>query len=367
MEGRAICILGVADKRKPTEEELDKMAVVNKDGAGIAWRENGLVKWEKGLSLDEIKVLVKQVPIPFTFHFRLASCGPREKEVTHPFPIERDVRTDLTGSTKGYVLFHNGHWPAWKDRGLDGALKNKVRIPDGKWTDTRVMAWLTHLHGTGVLEFIDEKVILFGPTKIEIFHPEGWFRIENLLVSNRAWEHQYIPKGTIDVDDYSDAWDYQSHHGSYWMNRGMQICRSGSCRNDVVKDSYYCNDHQPPCRQYQCSIPRAGGTEYCANHQSLCKMLNCKDVRVVGELYCLKHLSGSSGGTPTIVPFHNSPRLVQEGADQQDEAPRVQSEVGSVGGIVPGTTPLEADTEPLAIREEEWQWAREINVKTHLM
>src|SRR5713101_4218514 len=98
-----MCVLVVADKRRPTDEEMEKMFFTNPDGAGIAWREKtspklefpDVVKWEKGLTLDEIRELSKEAPLPHVLHFRIASCGGKTKEMTHPFPIEREMRSDL--------------------------------------------------------------------------------------------------------------------------------------------------------------------------------------------------------------------------------------------------------------------------------
>ncbi len=292
------CVLVVADKRKPTEIELTKMAGQNPDGAGIAWREGDTIRWRKGLTLEEIKPLNEQAPMPYVLHFRIGTCGGKIPEMTHPFPVEREVGLSLDGSTKGSVLFHNGHWSPYKERGLDHAIKNKVRVPAGKWSDTRVMAWLTHLHGPGILEFIDEKVILFSPTKIEIFHPDGWFRIQDLLVSNRIWEHFFVR------DDNDEAWDYmyQPH------NSHRQVCRLGNCTKDTLGASWYCEEHQPPCREKTCSQPRIGGTEYCREHQLSCIAVLCQKAREPGEMYCRSHVPVRSDNKKTEPLRLTAPR-----------------------------------------------------------
>src|SRR5207249_3775540 len=110
-------------------------------------------------------------------------------------------------------LFHNGHWSPYKDKGIDGAIRNRVKVPEGKWSDTRVMAWLAHLHSHSILELIDEKVIVFGPEKIEIFNHAQFSRVNDLLVSNRGWEgysykstdHRSFPRTLMDDDEAVDA------------------------------------------------------------------------------------------------------------------------------------------------------------------
>lgn len=312
-----MCVLGVADKRRPTDDELTKMAESNPDGAGVAWRERSsptlaapdVVKWEKGLTLTEMKEFCAQLPMPFAFHFRIASCGGRTQEMTHPFPIEREMRPQLSGELKGFVLFHNGHWAPWKDKGIDNAIHHKIKVPEGKWSDSRVMAWLAHIHGHAILELIDEKVILFGPNKIEIFHPDGWFRVNDLLVSNRVWEHQnyggFQGRRTFmgDEDD--------TGYGGLHSGAGT-VCIYSTCLEPRVGVTYYCELHQPPCRYYQCSIPRVAGSENCPEHQPFCTMNGCKNPQQFGKKFCLTHLITAPAAETVVppedlVPFRSSP------------------------------------------------------------
>src|SRR6185503_15959688 len=115
------------------------------------------------------------------------TVGGKVKELCHPFPVTRDVSLALQGKTDGFVVFHNGHWGQWKEKSLDAAVKHKVKVPNGKWSDSRAMAWSAHLYGVPVLEFIDEKAIAFGPEEIEVFG-SGWTLVDDVWVSNRHWE-----------------------------------------------------------------------------------------------------------------------------------------------------------------------------------
>lgn len=161
----------------------------------MAWREDGFVKWEKGLNLEQMKLKCATLPIPFIAHFRIASCGGKKDALCHPFPIERNVSLATKGQTKGFVLFHNGHWAPWKDRVMEAMRFTPWKVPAGKWSDTRALAWYAAHHGLGALEFIDEKVAILGPNKgdLEIFgttgSTNGWSLVEEVWASNTFFQH----------------------------------------------------------------------------------------------------------------------------------------------------------------------------------
>lgn len=365
-------MLVVADKRRPLPEEIDKMFAANPDGAGVASRVGkDTVKWEKGLTRDEIKDLHPKLPMPYVLHFRRQSCGGISKEITHPFPVERQMRTDLTGTIKGSVLFHNGHWAPYKEKGLDGAIRNKVIVPGGKWTDTRVMAWLTHLHGPGILELIDEKVILFSPTKIEIFHPDGWFRVNDLLVSNRGWESQYVrPQGPYVADDGSDEYEWM-HQSSPHL--APKACVFSTCKEPPINGGWYCVEHQPACKWANCKQPREGATEFCGAHQPACSHVLCNEARVVGERFCIQHLGklpldrnapSQSGGTGAPPNFRAGEGVVPDGKDQPGGAGQPSRALVRVGAGVSSTDVLGQPavlTDP--VLQAQSTWARGINEK----
>jgi hypothetical protein len=233
------------------------------------------------------------------------------------------------------------------------------------------MAWLTHLHGPGILELINEKVILFGPDKIEIFHPDGWARVNDLLVSNRLWENQYVSKGwtrlgkqTETADD--ENWDYMYQPGAGTIRR---ICRSSSCRNDAIGNTFYCADHQPPCRVGTCALPRLIGSEYCVDHQPLCAASLCASKPEAGEKYCLKHLAlraadrvNGSGGKEAVspVPFRSGAEVVSGGADKPEGPSGVREAMDSM--VEGGERPAVLDD---PILQEQSTWARSINAKSN--
>lgn len=200
-----MCVICVSASERPTPEMVAKMFADNPHGAGIAWRseEPGkkgtpaipVVAWKKGLDEEEIQELVAKLPLPFVAHFRIPSCGGPSSLLTHPFPIQIDVPLEFEGTTKGSVLFHNGHWHKYADVVLEASVRGNWKIPSGRWSDSRAMALIAAHQGIGVLEFIREKVVVFGPgpADIELFGDNGWAKIgTGIWVSNRGWEHKQV-------------------------------------------------------------------------------------------------------------------------------------------------------------------------------
>lgn len=212
-----MCVVAIAQEKNLTEEHVKRMFGSNRDGAGVAWRQDGRVHWRKGLSEEEIRDLCLTLPLPYIAHFRIASCGGVRADLTHPFPIAKDVPLALKGSTSGSVLFHNGHYHRWKDQLLALATNNGIKVPTGAWSDSRLMAWVAAYCGTNILPFFDEKLVNFSPDDMDIFGV-GWSEVDGLYVSNRTWEH--------------------THH--VYQNL---VCRYRACKRTRTDDSVYCDDH----------------------------------------------------------------------------------------------------------------------------
>lgn len=193
-----MCVIAVNEDARMTEDHVEKMWTTNPAGGGIAWRDGEYVRWKKGLELEEMKDLTQTLPLPFVAHFRIPSGGfGAFKALTHPFPVTKQAGLQLEGKTKGWVLFHNGHWKDWKETSLKTALQSKDKLPPGKWSDTRSMAYVVAHYGMGILEFIDEKVIIFTPSIIEAFQPTGWSKVDGLWVSNKSWEYKTVAHNVV--------------------------------------------------------------------------------------------------------------------------------------------------------------------------
>ena len=187
-----MCVIMAAKSAAIPPDMLAKGFEANPHGAGIAWRDSGYVRWIKGLDLDDTIKLAEKLPPPYVVHFRIPSGGQADiPALNHPFPVDKHVSLDLEGKTKGYVLFHNGHWTSWQHEVKDAALKKGIPIPVGKWSDTRAMAFLAYIYGLGILEFINEKSLVFGPVEAQIFGGP-WSPVKvgghEIWCSNSGWQ-----------------------------------------------------------------------------------------------------------------------------------------------------------------------------------
>jgi hypothetical protein len=170
-----VCVIYSCSTAFPPEEELKRGAYRNDDGGGIAWleKERGeeVVFWKKGLlDAEEILTFIKKqkIGLPAVIHFRTASVGGKDPELAHPFPLGEGSPTWEEGHAET-VLFHNGHLSNWDDLILRAGLCTQEKFPDGSWSDSRALAWLTWLKGPGILPFIigQSRVLLFSSTPLE--------------------------------------------------------------------------------------------------------------------------------------------------------------------------------------------------------
>jgi hypothetical protein len=196
-----VCVIFIADKVRPTPDMVEKAWDRNPKGAGIAWRQDGEVLWRKGLDLDEVAALIAKVPMPFISHFRVDTCGGDGPNMTHPFQVDVNSSIELKGKTKGYMMFHNGHWGQWKNTLMETCLKTGQKLPGGRWTDSRAMAFVAAVYGgVQVLELIDEKSAVLSPTDIQVFG-NGWSRVNDVICSNDFWKHAHNPSKRIKGND----------------------------------------------------------------------------------------------------------------------------------------------------------------------
>lgn len=271
-------MIAVVNQKRPTEDMVRAMFEANDAGGGIAWRENGLVKWEKGLDVEGIVEMCLSLPLPYVAHFRIPTEGGRVPELTHPFPIEKTVSLELKGQTKGSVLFHNGHWGQWRGFVMDTLVKPNVnvKLPDGTWSDTRAMAWVASIYGTSILNFINEKAVVFGPAagQLEVFESSTgakWAKVDDVYVSNRTWEYRMNKAHNHVHMGYAGGHEYTS-----------KMCKHPQCTKEENLDTEgYCLRHKrqsvvlpgeianqckaSPCRRYD-NIDVNG---YCPGHQDV--------------------------------------------------------------------------------------------------
>lgn len=216
-------IMQIFGDKRPSEDMVDKAWVRNPHGGGVAWREADEVVWRKGLTKDEMQEFCATLPTPFVAHFRIASAsgGGTTPLLCHPFEVKVDTPNTVEGRTKGYVLFHNGDWKDWKQSMFDTILKTGLRLPDGKCSDTRAMAWLCAVYGLPFMDIIGAKGCALGPNDMEIWggegHNAGWKEVNGVWCSN----------------------DFFTHLTSYG------ICKHGTCKVTIGLDSEgLCHEHR---------------------------------------------------------------------------------------------------------------------------
>lgn len=142
--------------KRISDEILEDAARGNRDGAGIAWLEEGQIHYRKGLTVEELKTVLDEHAVgnPWVAHFRIATIGGVKPELTHPFVIDEHASIGLEGVADA-VLFQNGTFGNWKDFLLQASASSKVRVPEPPWSDTRAVAFLCHVYGKHILSLLD--------------------------------------------------------------------------------------------------------------------------------------------------------------------------------------------------------------------
>jgi hypothetical protein len=144
----------------------------------VAWREDGVVRWLKGLEPDELERWVNELPGEIVIHFRWASVGEVTPKLCHPFPISSKATTRLSGHARA-VLFHNGTWSQWRET---MQRMPRHRMPDGLLSDTRVAASLVDLCGMDTLDRLPGRWVFFDRDFTELFG--DWRKWRGMIVSN---------------------------------------------------------------------------------------------------------------------------------------------------------------------------------------
>jgi hypothetical protein len=174
-----MCVILVCPENiRPDRATLDACHRANPHGAGVAWREDGVVRWLKGLEPDELEPLIADIPGEIVIHFRIASVGEVSPKLCHPFPITACATTRLTGHARA-VLFHTGTWGDWRE-----TLRRMPRHhrPDGLLSDTRVAASLVDLCGMDVLDRLHGRWVFFDRDFTELYG--DWREWQGMRASN---------------------------------------------------------------------------------------------------------------------------------------------------------------------------------------
>ena len=173
-------ILLCTTNSRPTLREMHECETCNPDGIGVAWREEGQVHWEKGIDVKRAWTLSNMHTGPFLLHFRLASSGGKSPLLCHPFPVGGSL--DMTGTTRGMVVAHNGHMASPE------CLMSLTGIKlEGPASDTRVVAALMAQKGVRIMRDMPGLWVTFGAKGVS--KSGAWDKMRSgLWASNLYWE-----------------------------------------------------------------------------------------------------------------------------------------------------------------------------------
>jgi predicted glutamine amidotransferase len=180
-----MCVILVSDSRRMSDTLLASAVDANPDGNGFAWIADGVVKFEKSITLDRAQELAATVALPYIFHARIATVGGINPALCHPFAFDRrgsrDKRARLRGSSKAGVLFHNGTWSAWEEW---------VDRKAGAWSDSMAMATLLADFPEYFARLVpsSQRVAILRPTGVET-SGLGWHEVRpGIRASNRHFD-----------------------------------------------------------------------------------------------------------------------------------------------------------------------------------
>ena len=185
-----MCVILIADNRRLTLSVLKQAHTANNQGAGIAWIEEGAVRWRKGESVETIADIASDVPMPYVVHFRIASVGGVRPALCHPFPVELRANGNAVAGKSKTVLFHNGHWASWQENLLRAVTAGTMKLPGGEWSDSRAMAWLAARYGRETLELIPrtQRMALVSKSGVKMYG-DGWTAFaKGQWASNLNWQ-----------------------------------------------------------------------------------------------------------------------------------------------------------------------------------
>lgn len=169
------------------EDEIVKMGRANADGVGVSWVHGGRVHWQKAVRYSPkyvTELISRWRHVPRLVHFRLSTAGGTRSDLCHPFEISPVANCNPSGSGDR-VMIHNGHWGQWDD--LLKILKKEDLLPDeGPWSDTRLVAYLSHSDPDWLNVLGGKVAVMSGDGQTT--HLGDWNELrEGIKVSNFHW------------------------------------------------------------------------------------------------------------------------------------------------------------------------------------
>ncbi len=219
-------IINIEDGKFPKSQTLKDAESLNSHGGSIAWLEKGKINYRKGLKAKKIIKIIEKRLIPnkvktAIIHFRIASVGNVNPKLCHPFPISKEVKTDLhVDDSKFDLLFHNGTISNWEKMLIKSIQDNPAKIPKGELSDSRVIAFLLNRHGNDIIK--DSQMNKFSIlTHKGIVKFGTWVKVDDNQCSN----DYFVKKSatTNSTFNYDNAWyggygDYDTSNYGVWVN-----------------------------------------------------------------------------------------------------------------------------------------------------
>jgi hypothetical protein len=176
-----MCVILVCPpKVRPLKSVLYAWHDANPHGAGLAWRENGKVRWLKNLGPAKLTSKLKELPGEVVIHFRWASVGGVDARLCHPFPVTPKAPISLSGTAES-VLFHNGTWKGYEDA-LDRLQQSGVELPRAPMSDSRAAALLVNATQPDTLKRLPGKWVWMSADETKLYGE--WQTWGGMRVSN---------------------------------------------------------------------------------------------------------------------------------------------------------------------------------------
>ena len=183
-----MCVILVCPKKvRPSKDVLYACHAANPHGAGVAWRENGKVRWQKNLGPGKLMTLLKKLDGEVVIHFRWASVGGVDPRLCHPFPVTPRANVSLSGATES-VLFHNGTWGGYAEALERLSQTTDVKLPGAPMSDTRAAALLVHATQPDVLNRLPGRWVWMNAGETKLFGQ--WQNWGGMKVSNTLFLHR---------------------------------------------------------------------------------------------------------------------------------------------------------------------------------
>lgn len=182
-----MCVIIYASGKGPSLDTLRQIEEQNHDGTGMGWREDGKLFWKKGLTSQEVFDLFNEKKGQRVAHYRQATVGTPSTELCHPFPFNTGRKHEKA------LLFHNGHFSEWQKDCRKTCVTLKKKFPDEEFSDSKAIAWLCSIYGTGYLRLIPSSKFLVMDEK-EVTMYGDFSKKDGIWYSNLYWENSYLIK-----------------------------------------------------------------------------------------------------------------------------------------------------------------------------